>query len=312
MKKFFKKIKRDDFELTILSTPSIIYFLLFAYLPMLGIILPFKRYKIFPRKGFFYNIFNSEWIGFDNFKFIFKSNDIYILLRNTIIYNIIFIILGIVIPVALAILIRELYSQIRSKFYQTLTFFPYFMSWVIVSYFIYAFLSTDKGVINSMLKYFGYERIKWYTSPEYWPFILVFVQMWKTVGYSTIVYLATISGIDSSLYEAAVIDGASKWEQIKYITLPGIKKVVIIMFLLAVGRIFYSDFGLFYQATRGVPGSLFKVAATLDTYVYNALKSGSPIGMISAVSLLQSIACFITIMTANAIVKKLDPESSII
>lgn len=306
------KFKRDDIELSILSFPATLYFILFAYLPMFGIILPFKRYRIFPQKGFLYNIIHSDWIGFDNFKFIFKSKDIYILLRNTIVYNVIFIILGIVVPVALAILIRELYSQFRSKFYQTLTFFPYFMSWVIVSYFIYAFLSTDKGVVNNLLKYFKFETIKWYTSPEYWPFLLVFIQMWKTAGYSTIVYLATISGIDTSLYEAAVIDGASKWDQVKYITLPGIKKVVIIMFLLSVGRIFYSDFGLFYQSTRGVPGSLFNVAATLDTYVYNALKSGSPMGMIASVSLLQSIACFITIMTANYIVKKIDKESSII
>lgn len=306
------KIKRDDFELSLLSLPSIIWFVVFAYLPMFGIILAFKRYRIFPRKGFLYNIINSEWMGIDNFKFIFKSNDIHILLRNTIVYNVIFIILGIVLPVTFAILIKEMYSQFRSKFYQTLTFFPFFMSWVIVSYFIYAFLSTDKGVINGILKYFGKDAIRWYTTPEYWPYFLIFTQIWKTTGYSTIVYLAAISGIDSTLYEAAVVDGATKWQQVRNITLPGIKKVIIIMFLLAVGRIFYSDFGLFYQATRGVPGSLFNVAATLDTYVYNALRAGSPVGMISAISLLQSIACCITILSANAIVKKIDKESSII
>lgn len=150
---------------------------------------------------------------------------------------------------------------------------------------------------------FGVDPIRWYTEPKYWPFFFVFIQMWKTTGYSTIVYLATIASIDPRLYEAAVIDGASKWQQIKYITLPGIKKVVIIMFLLSVGRIFYSDFGLFYQVTRGVPGSLFNVAATLDTYVYNALKTNAPIGMISVVSFLQSVACCICILTANWLVK---------
>lgn len=309
MKKF---IKRDDIELSILSASTFIWFILFTYLPMFGIIIAFKRYRFSPGKNFFQSLLDSEWVGLKNFKFVFKSNDIHILLRNTIVYNIVFIILGIVVPVTLAILIREMYSAIRSKFYQTLTFFPFFMSWVVVSYFIYAFLSTDKGVVNGLLMKFGIEPIRWYTDPKYWPFLFVFIQMWKTTGYSTIVYLATISSIDPRLYEAAVIDGATKWQQVKHITLPGIKKVVIIMFLLSVGRIFYSDFGLFYQVTRGVPGSLFNVSATLDTYVYNALKTNAPIGMISAISLLQSIACCVCILVANWLVKKLDKESGII
>lgn len=303
---------RDDTELLILSIPTTIWFILFSFLPMFGVILAFKRYKVFPRHGFFYSVFKSDWVGFSNFKFILKSNDIYILLRNTILYNILFIILGIVVPVALAILIKEMYSQFRSKVYQTFMFFPYFMSWVIVSYFIYAFLSADKGVINNILKYFGKDPVIWYTNPKYWPFFLVFINLWKNVGYSMIVYLATIAGIDTSLYEAAMIDGATKWQQVRHITLPGIKKVIIIMFILSVGRIFYSDFGLFYQSTRGVPGSLFNVSATLDTYVYNALKSGSPIGMITAVTLLQSIACCILILGTNKFIKKIDEESAII
>ncbi|WP_197035235.1 ABC transporter permease [Oceanivirga salmonicida] len=307
-----RKFGMENIELTLLSIPTITWFILFCYLPIMGIIMAFKRYRIFPRKGFFYSLLNSEWVGLNNFKFILKTNDIYILLRNTIVYNIIFIIMGIVIPVTLAILIKELYSTFRSKLYQTLMFFPYFMSWVIVSYFIYAFLSTDKGVINNILVYFGKERVSWYTQSDYWPYFLVFIRNWKATGYGMIVYLATIAGIDPTLYEAAVVDGASKWQQVKYITLPGLKRVIIIMFILSVGGIFYSDFGLFYQSTRGVPGSLFNVAATLDTYVFNALKGGSPIGTITAVALLQSIACCITILTANYIVKKVDKESAII
>ncbi|WP_197407609.1 ABC transporter permease [Oceanivirga salmonicida] len=307
-----RKFGMENIELTLLSIPTITWFILFCYLPIMGIIMAFKRYRIFPRKGFFYSLLNSEWVGLNNFKFILKTNDIYILLRNTIVYNIIFIIMGIVIPVTLAILIKELYSTFRSKLYQTLMFFPYFMSWVIVSYFIYAFLSTDKGVINNILVYFGKERVSWYTQSDYWPYLLVFIRNWKATGYGMIVYLATIAGIDPTLYEAAVVDGASKWQQVKYITLPGLKRVIIIMFILSVGGIFYSDFGLFYQSTRGVPGSLFNVAATLDTYVFNALKGGSPIGTITAVALLQSIACCITILTANYIVKKVDKESAII
>lgn len=312
MKKRKYKWLRDDTELAFISIPTIIWYILFSYLPMFGVVLAFKLYRIYPRSGFIYSLYKSPWVGISNFKFIFQSNDIYILLRNTIGYNIIFIILGIVLPVTLAILIKELYSKIRSKFYQTLMFFPYFMSWVVVSYFIYAFLSTDSGVVNGVLKYFGKEPINWYISPKYWPYLLVFIQLWKNTGYAMIVYLATIAGIDTTLYEAAVIDGASKWQQIRYITLPSIKKVIIIMFILAVGRIFYSDFGLFYQSTRFVPGSLFNVAATLDTYVFNSLKGGLPIGMITAVTLLQSIACCICILGTNWIIKKFDKESAII
>lgn len=307
-----KKWTRDDLELSILSIPSLIWFICFSFLPMFGIILAFKKFKIQNGNSFFMSVINSKWVGLSNFKYIFMSNDFFILLRNTILYNIVFIILGIIIPVTLAILIRELYSKFRSKFYQTLMFFPYFMSWVIVSYFIYAFLSTDKGVINNILKYFNKDIIRWYTTSKYWPYLLVFIQMWKTIGYSMIIYLATISGIDSSLYEAAVIDGASKWQQIWNITIPSIKKVIIIMFILNVGRIFYSDFGLFYQSTRGVPGSLFNVSATLDTFVYNSLRKGSPIGMITAMTLLQSIACCIFILAVNYIIKKIDRESAII
>lgn len=312
MNKLKTFLRSDNTELTLLSIPTLIWFALFSYLPIFGIIMAFKRYKIVPRKGFFYSLFHSKWVLFDNFKFIFSTNDIYILLRNTILYNVVFIILGIIIPVTLAILLKELYSTFRSKIYQTMMFFPHFMSWVIVSYFIYAFLSTDKGILNSIMLKFGFERINWYQNSKYWPMFLIIINVWKTSGYATIIYLATITGIDPTLYEAAVIDGASKWQQIKYITLPGLKKVIIIMFILSLGRIFYSDFGLFYQSTRGVPGSLFNVAATLDTYVFNALKQGSPIGMISAVTLLQSVACCITILSANYIIKKFDKESGII
>jgi putative aldouronate transport system permease protein len=307
-----KRWSRDDTELTLLALPTIIWYVLFSFLPMFGIIIAFKNYKIFPGHNFIYNLIHSEWSGFKNFQFLIKSNDLFVLLRNTIGYNLVFIILGILIPVTLAIMISLIHNKRRSKVYQTMMFFPHFMSWVVVSYFVFAFLSMDKGILNGVLKFFGNESIQWYMESKYWPYILTFMQVWKTVGFSMVVYLASITGIDTSLYEAAVIDGATKSQQVKYITLPCLKTIVIMMFILNVGRIFYSDFGLFYQITRGITGSLYNVASTIDTYVYTALLSSTPIGMTAAATFFQSIACCITILLANWIVKKIDNESAII
>ena len=309
-----KRIKwtRDDTELTLLALPTFIWYILFSFLPMFGVIIAFKRYQIFPGKSFLYNIIHSEWVGFDNFEYLIKSNSLYILLRNTLGYNFVFIVLGIVIPVTLAIMISLIYSKRKSKVYQTAMFFPHFLSWVVVSYFVYAFLSYDKGIVNILIKHFGKEPVQWYMEPKYWPYILVFMSMWKSVGYNMVVYLASITGIDPSLYEAAVVDGASKWQQVKHITIPSLKPVVIMMFILNTGKIFYSDFGLFYQVTRGIPASLYNVASTIDTYVYNALLSSTPIGMTSAATVFQSVACCITILLANWLVKKIDEDYAII
>lgn len=307
-----KKWRKDDLELTLLALPTFIWYVLFSFLPMFGIIIAFKKYVTFPGKGFMYNLMNSEWVGFDNFRYLISSNTIVILLRNTLGYNIIFIILGIIVPVLLAIMISLIYSGRKSKIYQTMMFFPHFMSWVVVSYFVYAFLSMEKGIFNNILNYYGKDIVKWYLEPGYWPYILIFMNMWKTVGYSMVIYLASIAGIDTQLYEAAVIDGATKWQQVKYITLPLLKTIMIMMFILSVGRIFYSDFGLFYQITRGIPGSLYNVVSTLDTYVYNALRSSSPIGMTAAATFFQSVTGCATILLANWIVSKVDSENAII
>jgi len=309
-----KRIKwtRDDTELTLLALPTFVWYVLFSFLPMFGVIIAFKRYQIYPGKSFLYNIIHSEWIGFDNFEYLIESNSLYILLRNTIVYNLAFIILGIVIPVTLAIMISLIYSERKSKVYQTTMFFPHFLSWVVVSYFVYAFLSYDKGILNTLIKSVGKEPVQWYMEPKYWPFILVFMNLWKTTGYNMVVYLASITGIDPSLYEAAVVDGATKWQQVKNITIPSLKPIIIMMFILNTGKIFYSDFGLFYQVTRGIPASLYDVASTVDTYVYNALLSSTPIGMTSAATVFQSVACCITILLANYIVKKIDEDYAII
>lgn len=303
---------RDDTELTLLGLPTFIWYVLFSYLPMFGIIIAFKRYRISPGHGFLYSLFASETVGLDNFRYFITSPDFLILLRNTFCYNIVFIALNIVIPITLAVLLSNIYSSFKSKSYQTLMFFPHFVSWVVVSYFVYAFLSPDKGLLNTIIVALGGEKINWYGDPTYWPIILVVMNVWKATGYNMVVYLAAITGIDETLYEAAAIDGASKWQQTWKILLPSILPIVIMMFILAVGRIFYSDFGLFYQVTQRVPQPLYNVASTFDTYIYSAIQSGIPLGQNAAASFFQSISCCITVVAANLIVKRIDPDSAII
>lgn len=307
-----KRWSRDDIELGLLGLPSFLWYAVFCYLPMFGLIIAFKNYRVFPKQSFIFNLLSSDWVGFDNFTFFIKDNSFGMLLRNTLLYNIVFILLGILIPVSLAIMINEIYSKRKSKVYQTMMFFPHFLSWVVVSYFVFAFLNPTRGLLNTIIQAFGAEKITWYSKPQYWPFILTIMQLWKTVGYSMVVYLASITGIDHTLYEAAMLDGASKWQQAKFVTLPMMKTILIVMFILNVGRIFYTDFGLFYQVTQGVPNSLYKVASTFDTYVYMALQSNAPIGKTAAASMFQSICCCVTVLVANAIVRKVDPDSAII
>ena len=301
----------EHWQLYLMALPALAYILLFVYKPMYGIIIAFKNYKIFPRKSFLYNLLHSDFVGFKNFKFFFNNKSFTMLLRNTLLYNIVFIILGIVIPVALALMINELYSKRKSKVYQTMMFFPHFLSWVVVSYFVFAFLNVNYGLLNKLVIALGGTRHQWYAEAQYWPLFFVLLKIWKGTGYSMVVYLASITGIDGSLYEAAMLDGATKWQQAKFITLPMLKTVIVMMFILSVGGIFASDFGLFYQVTQGVPNSLYKVASTFDTYVYSALQSNASIGKTAAVSTFQSVACCITILTANFIVSKIDSDSAV-
>lgn len=303
---------RDDSELALLGLPTFVWYILFCYLPMFGLIVAFKNYKVTPGQGFIYSLLNSDWVGFKNFKFFLESNAFGMLLRNTLLYNLAFIILGVIVPVSLAIMISMIYSKRKSKTYQTMMFFPHFMSWVVVSYFVYAFLNPERGLLNQILNSMGKDSVMWYTASKYWPFILIIMNIWKTSGYNMVVYLASITGIDKTLYEAAVIDGANKTQQARFITLPSLKPIIIMMFILNVGKIFYTDFGLFYQVTQRVPNSLYTTVSTFDTYIYNAMQTNSPIGKTAAASLFQSVACCITILAANWIVSKIDEDSAII
>ena len=306
------KWTRDDTELTILALPTTVWFILFCYLPMFGIIIAFKEYKV-DGAGFFSSLMNSEWVGLKNFEYFFKLKDFPQILRNTLLYNIVFICIDMVLPVTLAIMISNIYSKKKSKFYQTLMFMPHFMSWVVCSYFVYAFLITDKGLLNQLIVMFGGERVNWYFEAKHWPVILTILHIWKGIGYSMVVYLATITGIDTSLYEAAVLDGASKWQQARYITLPCLKGMIILMFIMAIGSIFSSDFGLFYQATRGAKQPLTPIVANFDVKIYQMLTSGTvSIGKTSAASVFKSVIGCIMILSANGVVRLVDPDSAMI
>lgn len=305
MKKFMKKLWKNKAWL-LMVLPGTLWLLIFSYLPMFGNILAFKDFKI-SSGGFIDSLINSKWVGFKNFEFLFTSGDAWRITRNTILYNLIFIVLGLVLAVALAITLSELANKRLRKVYQTAMLFPYFLSWVIVSYFVFSFLSFDKGMVNAALSIFGIDPINWYSEPSKWPFILVFMNAWKGVGYGSIVYLAAIIGIDRTYYEAATIDGANKWQQIKNITIPLIVPLMIILTIMAIGGIFRSDFGLFYQVPKN-SAVLYPVTDVLDTYIYKGLMTMGNIGMSTAAGLYQSVVGFILIMVTNFIVGKIDPE----
>ena len=306
-----KRISLDNIQLFFLSFPTAVWYVLFCYVPMFGIVLAFKNYKVAAGKGFIYSLFvNSKWVGLKNFEFLFKLPTWTSIFRNTILYNVVFIILGIIVPVTLAIMISQMHSKRTAKVCQTAMFFPHFISWVVASYFVYAFLATDRGLINNLIAASGGARIMWYQEPKYWPFIIVFIQLWKTVGYAMVVYLAAISGIDQELYEAALIDGATKMQQIRFITVPLLRPIISILLILNMGKIFNSDFGLFYRIPRD-SSSLVGVTQTIDVYVYKALMHDNKTNYAAAAGLFQSVLGCITIIVSNLVVKRIDPESGL-
>jgi len=308
MKNKKKPWTKDDTYFSLLALPTTIWYILFCYLPMFGVILAFKDYRI--SGGFIRSIINSPWAGLKNFAFLFGNRDIWMIIRNTLGYNAVMIVVGIVIPVTLALMISELRNKTAAKVYQTVLFFPYFLSWVVVSTLVWGFLSYDMGMVNFLLEKMNLPVHRFYMEPPFWPGFLVFISQWKGVGYGTVVYLATITSLDKTIYEAAIIDGATKWQQIWRLTIPMMKTVIVLLFIMAVGGIFRSDFGLFYQVPRN-SNSLYRTVYTLDVYVYNLLRTSSP-GMASAAALVQSVAACVTILVVNHIVKKIDPDSAMI
>ena len=287
-----------------MALPGFLYLLINNYLPMFGIVIAFKRLNF--RLG----ILGSPWAGLDNFEYLFTTPDAFRITRNTLCYNFVFIVINLILSVSIAIILSEIRSRRKVKVYQTVILLPYMISMVVVSYLVYGFLSGENGYFNAVLKFFGQEPISWYTEPKYWPFILVFVNAWKGVGYSSIIYYATIMGIDNELYEAAAIDGAKKMAQVRYITIPLLKTTAVTLTLLAIGRIFYSDFGLFYQVTQN-SAPLIDVTNTIDTYVFRGLMTLGDISMSSAAGVYQSLVGFVMVMVANWVTRKIDSESAL-
>ncbi|GHV27544.1 sugar ABC transporter permease [Clostridia bacterium] len=298
--------------LSSMALPGAIWLIMLRYLPMAGIVIAFQDYKVFPKApSLVNNIIHSAFVGLKNFTFLFSSSDSWIFIRNTVGYNVVWIILGLVLAVTFAILLFELPRKRLAKTYQTIMFFPYFLSWIVVSYFVFAFLSPDKGLISMSQQAAGLTPTNWYHVKAPWPVILTIASMWKNLGYTSILYLATITGIDYSQYEAARIDGASRWQQVRYVTLPGIRPMITILLIMNLGKIFNADFGLFYSVPMS-SGTLFPVTQVIDTYVYRALISTrGNLGMTTAAGLFQNVVGFVFLMGANMIVSKIEPENAL-
>ncbi len=297
-----RKIKQN-LELLLLALPAIIFYLVFMYTPMFGIIIAFKDYKA--PKG----ILGSEWNGLKNFEFFFTSQDAWRISRNTVGYALTFIAVNLILAVIVALLLNEVRNIKALKFYQTAMLLPRFLSWVIVGFITYTLLSPTMGILNSIIEFFGGDGIDWYSKIKYWPFILVITNAWKVLGLNCIMYYAALMGIDRALYEAAAIDGATRLQQVRHISLPSLKPLAIVLTLLAMANIFRGDFGLFYIIPRDI-GLLYPVTDVIDTYIYRGLRTGN-LGITAAVGLFQSIVGFVMIVIMNAIVRKIEPESSL-
>ena len=300
-----KNALKEYWPLYLMMLPALLYLLINNYIPMAGMVIAFKKLNF--AKG----IWASPWAGLKNFKFLFASKDAWIITRNTLLYNVAFILVNMVVGIAIAILITEIRNTKLKKIYQSAILLPFLMTMVILSYIVYALLSAENGLVNnSILPLFHIDPIQWYQKPKYWPAILIIANCWKGVGYGCLIYIASLIGIDPSFYEAARLDGASKWQEITKITLPSLVPTIITLLLLSIGRIFYSDFGLFYQVPMN-SGVLFPTTNVIDTYVYRALIEQGNISMSSAAGVYQSLVGFCVVMLSNWIVRKVDKDQAL-
>jgi len=302
IKKKFKEFIKYR-QLFILSLPGVLFLFVFNYIPLYGLVLPFKDYKY--DLGFW----KSPWVGFNNFKFLFNNGAAWKITKNTLLINFCFIVALLVLGIGVALLINEVTKK-YVKFYQTVIFFPYFLSWVVVSFILLSFLDMDKGYLNTILMKFGVSSKMWYNEPKYWPLILVISNTWKNLGYSAIIYYAGLIGINQEYYEAAELDGASGWQKIWNISIPLIRPIIVIMFLLSIGKIFYGNFDLFYNLTRD-SSALYPTTDVIDTFVFRALRGSGDIGMASAAGTYQAVVGFVIVIIANFVVKKLSAEDSL-
>ena len=298
-KGFWGQVRKNRTLLCMLL-PALLYVVIFSYIPMFGITIAFKDYN--------YNggILGSPWCGFKNFEYLKISGKLWALTRNTLLYNLAFIVFGIIFEVGFAVMLSEITKKTFKKVTQAFMFLPYFISWVVVST-IMLNIFGQNGVLSNVLAHFGIEDFSIYQQIRQWPVIMVAIRIWKQTGYGTVVYLAAIAGLSQEMFEAASIDGASIWQKIRYITIPGLKPTIFIMFLLSVGNIFRGDFGMFYQLV-GNNQLLLETSDVIDTFVYRSLITSPNIGMSAAAGFYQSVLCFVTIVSVNWLVKKVDPD----
>ncbi len=303
IKSGFRDFKKN-WELTFLALPTIIYLFIFAYIPLYGLVLPFKDFKI--KDGFF----GSKWYGVENFKYLFSDmQKLFEITRNTIGLNFLFIITGTTATVILALLLHEM-ERNAVKVYQTIMFFPYFISWVVVSFLVLTVFDMQNGALNNLMGLFGTQPIMWFHEPKYWPFILIGVNFWKGMGYSTVIYYAALMSVDPEYYEAARLDGATRIQQAKHISIPMIMPMIIIIFIMQMGRVLYSDFGMFYYVTQNQT-LLYPTTDVIDTFVYRAMRDLGDFGMASAANFYQSTLGFLLVLLSNFIVGKINSENKI-
>lgn len=301
--RFLKKLYKYRYYLLMLA-PAVIHTLIFSYYPMTGVVMAFKKYN------YAGGIWGSPWNDLTNFEFFFKSGQAGTVIRNTVLYNIAFILVGTFTQIAVAVFLTEIKGKRFRKVSQSMMFLPYFISWVIVGVMAFNIFSSDFGFINRILVALGFEKFPFYITPQVWPIIIIFFEMWKGVGYGSVMYLAAIMGIDTSIYEAAELDGANVFQRIFHITIPSIMPTVVILFLMSVGRIFKGNFDMFYNLIQN-NGVLFEYTDVIDTLAFRALITSNDFGMSAAIGLFQSVLCFVTVMIANKLVKMYDPEYSL-
>lgn len=300
---FFKTVRRH-WMLLLMLAPAVLYVLIFSYIPMSGIVLAFKNYQ------YAGGIYHSPWVGLANFKALSVAGKLGMVTRNTLLYNAAFIILGVVFEMGTAILLNEIHNKYFKKTAQSFMFLPYFISWVVAGAIMYNMFNYERGIVNNVIQALGGKPFDLYNTPQAWPFVILALKLWKGTGYGSVVYLASITGLDQEMFEAASIDGANAWQRIRYITIPSLTSTMVIMLLLAVGNIFRGEFGLFYQTVKS-SATLQPVTDIIDTYVFRLLITNSDVGVSAAAGLYQSVLCFITIMVCNGLVKKVDPDYSL-
>jgi len=302
---FFREISKNKY-LYLLTLPGIFYFFVFNYLPMVGIYLAFVKYN--PLAGLFG--LKSKFVGLENLKFFFTSEDWIVITVNTVYLNALFIVTGLAVQIFMAVGLNEIKNKAFKKISQSFMFLPNFLSWTVVSVFSLALFSTDTGAINQLLGWFGLSPINFYQEAGVWPSLLVMLKLWKGVGFGVVIYLATIAGMDQEMFEAARIDGATRFQSIRYLTLPLLRTTTVMLLIISVGGIFYGDFGMIY-ALIGDNALLRPTTDVIDTFVYRALRLNNDIGMSMSVGLFQSVVGFVLVVTANSVARRYAKDTAI-